>query len=44
MDSTPQETWDEWYKEERGGTGKPSWELTDTDTKEDELEIDDYGT
>lgn len=36
MSSTPQETWDEWYNQERGGTSKPSWELTDADTKVDE--------
>lgn len=44
MSSTPEAEWDRWFTECHKGTGKPAWEIDDDDTKEDEVEWDEYGT
>lgn len=44
MSSTPQEEWDNWYRQTHKGTDLPSWELGDDDTGIDELEVDEFGT
>ena len=39
------EDFDEWFSETHGGTGKPTWELTDDDTGlDDDYDIDEYVT
>lgn len=44
MSSTPQDVWDEMYRQTHQGTDLPSWELPDEDTGLDELEVDEFGT
>lgn len=42
MSSTPQDVWDEMYRQTHQGTDLPSWELPLDDTElEDELSSDD---